>query len=216
MIRLRSLCAPTVLALLATASLADAAPIMPTHYDMPNGQQAAFSYYDQSYSGDGDLTTNLAPLTNGLGDLTDGIIPTQGWNVTPAPYVGWLTINPTIRFHFDASVQKISQALFYFDDSEGTGGVIAPSSIELTDGTTTKTVPIADSPAAGRFFVAANDLDFTGPWIDVTITKTDGQWMMMSEARFEGELVPEVGSGAALLLSAAAGCVVRRSVRRRN
>lgn len=190
MVRAHSLFTLTVLAMLSTAMRLPAATIMPTQYDMLNGQKAAFNYFDEKYSGSGNKTENLALLTGGLGDLTDGVVPTQSWNVTPAPYVGWLTINPTIRFHFDGPT-NFAQAIFYFDDSQGDGGVRAPRSITLTDGTNTKTVPIADSPARGRFFVAVNDLGLTGSWIDATITKDDGQWMMMSEVTFDGAVVPE-------------------------
>ncbi len=201
MARARSTFALTLLAMVSTAMPTVAATILPHHYDMQNGQRAAFNYFDETYSGSGNKTENLAPLSGGRGDLTDGIIPTQGWNVTPAPYVGWLTVNPTIRFHFDGTTD-LTRAIFYFDDSQGDGGVRAPRSVTLTDGTNSKTVPIADSPARGRFFVTANDLGLTGSWVDVTITKDDGQWMMMSEVKFEGTAIPEPAAGILCLLVA--------------
>ncbi len=79
---------------LALAGAASAQAAMPTHYNMPNGYGMAsggsFNYWDGSYSGSGDRSTDYAPLSGGLGDLTDGVIATQSWieveNVeAPAP-----------------------------------------------------------------------------------------------------------------------------------
>ena len=46
--------------------------LSPIAYDLLNGQTGTYTYYDDTYDGDGDNSTPLAPLSNGLGDLTDG------------------------------------------------------------------------------------------------------------------------------------------------
>jgi hypothetical protein len=51
--------------------------LMPASYDMLNGESGSYTYYDDTYDGDGDTGTPLAPLSNGLGDLTDGVIATE-------------------------------------------------------------------------------------------------------------------------------------------
>jgi hypothetical protein len=48
-------------------------------------------YWDDTYNGAGSTTTDLAPLSGGLGQLTDGIIPTENFNLVEpnGPYVAW-------------------------------------------------------------------------------------------------------------------------------
>ena len=93
-----------VLSVLALASVAAAAPVLPTSYAMPNGYTAAYNYWDQIYSGSGSVTTDGAPLSGGLGDLTDGIIATDNWFVAEAPagdgLVRRLDDYPVITFNF--------------------------------------------------------------------------------------------------------------------
>src|SRR6516164_5693457 len=53
-------------------------------YDMPNGAgqasgagPAGFNYWDGTYNGTGNVHQDSAPLSGGVGALTDGIISTQ-------------------------------------------------------------------------------------------------------------------------------------------
>ena len=83
-------------ALAAASTFAAAGNVVPTSYDMLNGQTGSFTYWDDSYNGTGSPTTSGDLLTGGLGDLTDGVIATENWFSTPGPYVGWDSITPTI------------------------------------------------------------------------------------------------------------------------
>jgi hypothetical protein len=93
------------LALVCVAAPARAAQIFASSYAMPNGYGTAtggnFNYWDLNYTGSGSTNVDGAPLSGGLGDLTDGIIASGRWNTVEngagtGPYVGWQTVHPTI------------------------------------------------------------------------------------------------------------------------
>ena len=113
-----------------TSIAAQAAPVTPVAYAMLNGGSGSFTYHDDSYDGAGSVTTDYATLSGGVGDLTDGVIATQNWHVTPGPYVGWAQLNPVITFDFGAEVALNAVTLF-FDDSNGAGGVSSPASFSF-------------------------------------------------------------------------------------
>jgi len=170
---------------------AQAAPILPTSYDMLNGEVGSYEYFDDSYSGSGNPLVALSPLSGGLGDLTDGVVATQNWDVVepppgPGPYVGWSSINPTIRFHFDAGT-NIDQIDFYFDDSEY-GGVYAPGSVDVG----ASNHPIADPAGTDPFLFSLDGLGMTNvTTLDITINRRDvainGKiWVFVSEIDFYG------------------------------
>ncbi|ELS46311.1 hypothetical protein C789_3912 [Microcystis aeruginosa FACHB-905 = DIANCHI905] len=52
--------------------------ILPTKPKRANG--GGSKYWDKKYNGTGNTSVNYVPLCGGVGDLTDGIIPTQNWN----------------------------------------------------------------------------------------------------------------------------------------
>src|SRR5438045_3640992 len=77
-------------------------------YDMPNGYgthvQGDFNYWDATYSGAGNKTTDGAPLSGGKGALTNGVISTQRFDFVSdqlgtGQYVGWKYLDPLIAFH---------------------------------------------------------------------------------------------------------------------
>ena len=71
----------------------------PTSYDLPNGQLGGDvpNFFDDTYTGTGNKHAVLAPLTGGLGDLTDGVIATTNWNGQYLRYVGWASME---RHHY--------------------------------------------------------------------------------------------------------------------
>src|ERR1019366_9157135 len=90
----------------------------------PNGNTGTFHYWDYSYTGTspvGNDRTDRAPLTGGVGLLSDGITgstsavggPTCD-PVKPLCYewVGWVPHAFTIAFDF-GSVQSLSDARFF-------------------------------------------------------------------------------------------------------
>jgi hypothetical protein len=125
-------------ALMTLAAPAMAAPIAATSYDMPNGDGNAHSgtwnYWDATYSGVGAKTTDDAPLSGGLGKLTDGLVSTSPWYTVSdlagtGEYVGWRhsgAADPTITFHF-SGIPTITDIKIQMDNTN-VGGVYAPAS----------------------------------------------------------------------------------------
>jgi len=110
------------------------------YYNMNNGagtgQFGDFQYWDGTYSGSGNKTTDNAPLSGGKGVLTNGFIANDRWDYYATSngtgqYVGWNTIHqsPNILFHLggDTIVKQIS----FFVDNSYVGLVGGPASIVI-------------------------------------------------------------------------------------
>jgi hypothetical protein len=189
---------------------------------MPNGNGVAsggsFNYWDRSYNGSGSVTTDNAPLSGGLGDLTDGVIATQNWNLVEnvagtGPYVGWRNLDPTITFQF-ASTASFDSVVIDFDDSDGNGGVAAPLGVVI-NGTN---FAISD-PAGSAPFAATFQLGGLNTSQIVIQIKRRAQWVFASEVRFFGPtttVVPEPGTIASACLGAVVLLTAHRHRRRRS
>ena len=221
----------TAVALLALGRTpAQAAPIFPSTYDMLNGNGVAssgsFNYWDLNYSGAGAMTTtDNAPLSGGLGDLTDGIIATDNWlNVEnlagTGPYVGWrdgnslLAPNPTVTFRFAGPV-NLNSITIYVDDSGGAGGVSIPSSVDIGyEGFGyTNFVLVDPDPSFAPVSFTFSGLGLSGSAFDVRFNNGN-EWVFASEVTFDGSPtsvpVPEPATGLLLLSGIAAGAYRRR------
>lgn len=181
---------------LSLAAPSFAAPLSVAGYDMSNGYTGSFNYWDDSYTGSGSLTTDGAALTGGKGDLTDGIRASSNWYIAEAPvgagpYVGWVRIDPLIRFHF-GSLVTINTISFNFDDANGIGGVSTPLSVVIAGTTYSVTDPIGDAPF--QFDVSGLNLNLSD--LDITINRNN-EWVFVSEISFDGTsgggTVPEPG-----------------------
>lgn len=198
----------TALVILSAASSVYAA-LTPDSYNMLNGNTGSYNYWDETYSGAGCVTCDNAALSGGRGDLTDGIIAADNWFVTEAPagngpYVGW-TLDPTITFHWNAPV-NVSSVTFHFDDSNGSGGVSAPASVDVNG----INFPISDPAGSAPFAFVANGLSFTGNDLSVTIHRSNA-WVFLSEVEFNVTPVPEPETYAMLLAGLGlVGFAVRR------
>jgi hypothetical protein len=163
--------------------------IAPAYYDLLNGETGSYSYFDDAYDGDGDNTVPLEPLSNGLGELTDGVLATEHWNSTSGPYVGWKSIEPTITFHFDAPV-TIDVLTIHVDDSGGGGGVVPPSDIEITMGGEFRSFAVSDPAGSAPFAASFTNLSLTGTQLELTLLDdgfTSSRYMMLSEVEFFGQ-----------------------------
>ena len=133
------------LAAAAVATPAGAVQLFATSYDTPNGDGQAhsgsFNYWDAAYTGSGLTTMDGAPLSGGVGDLTDGVVANDFWfntenNAGTGPYVGWRgdvgVHNPIVTFHF-LGAPIVNMIAIHLDNSL-TGGVGTPDAI-LIDGT---------------------------------------------------------------------------------
>lgn len=219
---LLSACALSTAALLVLLpAVAVAAPIVPTAYDMPNGHGQAtggtFNYWDLSYSGAGSTSVDGAPLSAGLGDLTDGLIAGDIWfNVENAagtgPYVGWRNIDPRIDFQFATPVEFLSVRI-HLDDANGFGSVNLPNAVRFTAGATTTTINVADPAGSAPLWVSfdLSGQGFAGSALSVELLRKN-QWVFASEFEFDGRAVPEPSVLLLVGLGLAAGA---RRVRRR-
>lgn len=205
----------SVALLVAVASSAQAAPVLPTSYDMRNGETGSFQYWDETYSGSGSVTTSGATLTGGLGDLTDGIIASDNWFVTEAPagngpYVAWDTFTPTITFNFTAGT-IIDAMTIYADDANGNGGVSTPSSVVINGGAP---IALTDGASGAPLSFTFSGLGITGP-LSLTINDGLGQWVFLSEVTFDGRRQVPEPAALAMFGLALAGFGIYRSRRRR-
>lgn len=226
----------TAAALWAAASLtASAAPLIASTYEMRNGNGQAsggsFNYWDLAYSGSGLTTGDGAPLTGGLGDLTDGVVATDNWFTVEnaggtGPYVGWCrgcgpasVPDPTITFRFtpgSLETYVFDAVTLYLDDSNNSGGVEPPASVGISVNGGPSFETIVTDPASGAPFVLTIGLAGTpGDVVEIQL-RHDSQWIFLSEVAFDGRIiirddfgVPEPGA-LALLGAACAGLALSR------
>lgn len=194
-------------AVLLFSSMTQAAIVTPTSYDLINGNSGSFNYWDDSYTGSGNNQQNGASLTGGLGDLTDGVIATQNWNLVEGPtgpqgpYVGWVNTNPTVNFHF-GSVVNIDTITVYADDANGYGGVAAPLSITI-NGTN---FSVTDPSSADPLVLTFDNLSLTTADIDITFYRRSS-WVFVSEVTFENSSAVPVPAAAWLFASGLLGLI---------
>lgn len=209
--------------ILGTVMFASGAWAVPTQvfttaYNMNNGNSGSFNYWDDSYDGTGVKTADGASLTGGTGDLTDGYIETQAWNLVEGPsgpngpYVGW-SAQPNILFHF-AQVEDFTTVRFHMDHRTF-GDVAAPSSITING--VNKAVP---QPPTFTTFSYDYDRTWLAPTNTLSVQMFDGQgpWIFVSEVEFFAERTDPVPlpAGVVLLGSALAGMAAFRRFGRRG
>jgi len=162
--------------------------LKPISYDMLNGETGWYNYWDESYTGVGNRFQDLSPLSGGLGDLTDGVIPAQSWDVTeapagPGPYVAWLSVNPSITFNFGKNVD-IDRVIVHVDDSSFSV-VRPPQSIRLSmAGNTFNSGQINDPPGAQPLAYVFSGLNFHGDSLKLDLVRRT--WVFVSEVEFFG------------------------------
>lgn len=195
---------------------AQAAPVSPVSYDTPNGYGVATggsaNYWDLNYTGTGATSTDGAPLSGGLGDLTDGVIAPDNWFVTEngagsGPYVGWREIDPSIAFSFAVPLQFTSVRV-YLDDSDGQGGVSFPSRISVNGITTDLLDPPGPAPSSVEIPLAGLTTDV----LTIQLFRSN-TWVFASEFSFEAVEIPEPAAGGVLGIGLAVAAVLRRFAR---
>lgn len=234
---------PIAIALLGGVEISHATQIMPASYDMPNGYGTSvggmFNYWDANYTGSGATTTDGAPLTGGLGKLTDGIIATESWLWTDmsdivytaqnlsgtGPYVGWTWGDPTIIFHF-ANLVSIETISFYVDNpangSDGypRGGVCAPKSFTI-NGTEISSGVDNTLEGSGPLAISFTDLglmsvDLLTVTINRDISGDHRFWVFLSEVTFDDQSVPVPEPSTMMLIAPGiAGLALMRNRRRK-
>lgn len=185
-LRILGLGAALVATGLTGAAQAAPAPISPVSYDTTTNVDA---WRDDSYSG----TVSGFVLSGGLGELTDGVIPTAGF--APAggvdPYVAWLDVQPSILFDFGANVRLTSVTLYY-DDNNGGNSVNVPHQFSLTPtGGATLTQTVINNLPSGE--PNSTTLSFGAGLVGQTFTLDivgSHRFVFISEVAFVGAAVP--------------------------
>ena len=208
----RSIVAVSVGASLLLTQSISAEELTPTSYAGINGfGQAAnglFNYWDASYDGVGDTSTDGAPLSGGRGDLTDGVVADQSWRASEndqgtGPYVGWLDVNPTVTFEFDGPV-VLDTVRVHVDDANNNGAVAPPASITVAGGNLSHEHLVDDPATSDPFWVEidVSGMGMTDDTLSLTFNRSN-RWVFVSEVSFSGSAiggpVPEPASGLALL-----------------
>jgi len=204
---------PTIALAVAALASVHAVEVQPASYDAPNGYSGSYNYWDESYSGAGNTSLDGDPLTGGLGDLTDGVIATDNWNIAeapadPGPYVGWI-VDAVLDFHF-GGLKNFNSVTLHFDDSDGYGGVSAPDSIKISlDGGPFASTFVPEPAGSAPFSVtipisAATD-------VSIQLLRKNA-WVFLSEVDFEARThgVPDAASTLGLLSVALAGLAAFR------
>lgn len=205
---LRVACVAVAGALLAGPAAASTIPV--ASYDMNNGHGQAsggsFNYWDRAYNGTGATTVDDAPLTGGVGDLTDGFAATDFWfNVEngagTGPYVGWYSpvrTNPAVQFNFSMA-WTVEEIRVHVDNSL-IGGVVQPLAY-LVNGNAWAFTPLAQSTFGSITLTGA---PVTGSSVSLAfLNQTFDHWIFVSEVELigtHGDPIPEPASGALLLL----------------
>jgi hypothetical protein len=206
--------------LLVGPQAANSTVVVPTSYDMLNGEGGSWSYTDNIYNGSGNNTTWWAPLSGGTGRLTDGVIAYQsytyyGWSGLPEPYVGWSQIDPTITFHFPTQITLSTVTLWV--DYFSANGVMPPSSVQVTAGGTTKSYSVTPPSAVAPLGIVLSDVDLSGSSFDVQLFRdmNSSQWVLLSEVLFDATVVPEPSTLIIWSLLGGLGIAIGRRCRRK-
>jgi len=186
--------------------------VTPQRYAMPNGESESLTltYHDDTYTGGGDVTVDGDPLSDGLGQLTDGRI---GGNNPVADlgfgagheWVGWTTVVPDITFDFGQIVAFELISIHANNESAGSVGLFA--SVELTfsdDGVNFGSPIIHTTTATERSDLTARFIEIpvtqSARYVRAVFTAQGGfGWVLLSEVQFDaaeidcdGDLVPDV------------------------
>jgi len=189
-----------------TVAGASAAPLAVSSYSMANGGTGAYNYQDFSYTPcpGGDCIITGAPLSGGVGKLTDGVSPTGNWYAygDATPWVGWYSgypggADPTVTFNFAGS-QNIDSVTVWVDNSLGAGGVSLPDSVVI-DGVSHSIAPdYGDGAPRGYTF---SGLGLSGSSVDIQFNQGATPWIMVGEVSFDGNgAVPEPATWAMMLM----------------
>jgi hypothetical protein len=186
-----------VLSVFGSSALAIEGPrFHPESYAMPNGQGGFLTYYDQTYSGSGDTTLGLAPLTGGTGDLTDDLLSADwAWIAQPQadPWVGWRGQDPVITFTFSQPIQLLEIRLHTLRNTAAS--IYLPSAVGVAWGESAESL----GPAEDYFFL---DSAFSDNALHTLILPveakasvfqfaiTDIDWVFLSEVQFVGASIP--------------------------
>jgi YVTN family beta-propeller protein len=185
-------------------------PLRPVTYAMPDGGDGP--YRDNTYSGNGCLSCDGAPLSGGLGKLTDGVLGGDDWASDPKLWVGWDIAEPTITFDF-GDVKTFGLVRIHSNNFQ-TGAVFLWDAVTLdfsNDGqnfSNAFTYTTTDAQKADR---TARFIDVPVPNIPARFVRArfshTQQWVFISEFQFRTAAVDTTPPGMKLVAPANGGLV---------
>jgi hypothetical protein len=193
--------------------------LYPIRYDLPNGHTGAYTYYDGAYTGVGNKNQSGAPLTDGTGDLTDGVFATKwdwGSQADANPWVGWDSFSPTITYTFGSPVGIDGIRLHTLANHQARIHIWESVNVVL-DGGEALHFTFNDALYADRSLHTLElPISRYATTIEMQLSPVAGKWGFLSETEFTA--VPEPTGNALLTgmlaLTMAGGFCFRRSVRR--
>lgn len=197
-------------ALIVGAGVASAAPLTVTSYDMFNGATGSYDYRDFTYlpCPANACDTTSAPLSGGLGKLTDGVSPTGSWYTygLATPWVGWEygvqdNTNPTVTFNF-GSAKNVDSVTVWLDNTIGYGGVGLPTAVVI-DGVAHTIAPDSVNPDPRPYTFTGLGLTGSSATVQFLQNIDNGTpWVMVGEVSFDGSPtgVPEPTAWGLILL----------------
>jgi streptogramin lyase len=166
---------------LALAGCRDGA-LSPDSYSMPNGEVGTQAYLDAQYEGMGSPTTPGDPLSRGLGELTDGVVPTAAAEADPEPWVGWQSQTTSITFDFHRRV-RVSDVTLTLDIPPDPGASAVKIILRTAAaGKTLQLPPDASGPTTVEIEVPWT----TGQFVEIELTRSEG-WLFLGEVAFTGQ-----------------------------
>jgi hypothetical protein len=218
--------APFLFAGLSTSALGGP-QVFATSYDLYNGAGNAgygnVTLFDDNYNGSGNKTIGYAPLSGGLGDLTDGVAAVKNWgdcsgarpcvsgpSYDNSPYVGWRMSSlaaPSVTFHFapGTSIDEVKISMNYGYHASPLG--FSMGGVSLSKGAD----PTYTGGGANHWYDFAG-LGLTGDTLKITFNYNrepwssahpfgPADWVLVSEAQFFAATpaIPEPATNAMLL-----------------
>ncbi len=192
--------------LMGAAAVSAGEPVAPLSYDMPNGGGTAhgggWNFWDEPYDGDGDNNVDGAYLSGGLGQLTDGVLGVDNWQVDLGngiayEWVGWWqNFEPTLTFDFGAPVDFSTIEIHVNNSGYGAVGMFhhaqlafSNDGVDFGDGLTFTADSDDLADPAARFIVI--DMPRTARFVRLDIDHRPGMyWLFLSEIRFTRESLP--------------------------
>jgi hypothetical protein len=197
-------------AAITISTSASALPVSILSYDMLNGNNGKYDYFDEDYTGGtGNPLGENSPLAGGLGKLTDGVYGTTRFDVDEylstdgGKYVGWSyqeVPNATITFNL-APGSTTNTVTIWVDDADGVGSVNPPDAVTIngTEFDFIDPTPLVDvivpsgvcedtAPCIAVSTQFVNTLPFSNTFVGTWETDTlviefeyDGGYIMVSE-----------------------------------
>jgi hypothetical protein len=179
--------------------------VNPSSYSMENGELSSrgLLYRDDLYKGNGDRYQDDAQLSEGLGQLRDGVTSCSDDPVIDCgsgagyEWVGWRHIDPTITFWFAEHCVFKTVRIFAANRPEAGVRLFKTAIVSLSDdGLTFRNYAMWHATDAQLHNESARYIDIplnaSANFVRIHLIRAnDNAWVLISEVRFEGYISPD-------------------------